>query len=75
MIQLDEHDHFNIEYEDYKNNMYFVMLNDEIEVWIRENLNSDYDLDCEDYYYYKDSSIYITFANDEDSVAFILRWI
>ena len=48
-IRIDEHDHFYKQYEDFKNNMYFLCLNDDIEKWIEENLTSRYDLNVDDY--------------------------
>ncbi len=75
-IRIDEHDHFYKQYEDFKNNMYFLFLNDDIEKWIEENLTSRYDLNVDDYYEYdRCNYIIIEFEKEEDAVAFKLRWL
>lgn len=73
-IELDE-DYYHKHWEDYKNNQYWFILNDDVEKWIKENLSGDYELDCEDHWYDRGTAIYIVFENDEDSMAFKLRWL
>lgn len=75
-IRIDEHDHFYKQYEDFKNNMYFLFLNDDIEKWIEENLTGSYDINCDGYYEYdRCNYIIIEFENEGDAVAFKLRWL
>jgi len=73
-IKIYEHNHFHKEYEDYKNNLYILMLNDDVEKWIEENLTGNYDINCDDYYEYDCCYMIIEFINDEDAMAFKLRW-
>lgn len=75
-IKINEHDHFYKQYEDRKNNMYFIFLNDDIEKWIEENLTGSYDINCDSYYEYdRCNYIIIEFEKEEDAVAFKLRWL
>ena len=74
-MKIYEHDHFHLEYEDYKNNLYILVLNDEIEKWIEENLIGSYDVDVEDYYNRLSDTVVIEFTHAEDALAFKLRWI
>ena len=75
-MEIYEHDHFYKSYEDRRNNLYILFLNDDIEKWIEENITSRYDLNMDDYYEYdRCDYIIIEFENDEDAVAFKLRWL
>ena len=75
-MKIDEHDHFYKQYEDYKNNMYFLTLNDDIEQWIAENLTGGYDINGDGYYEYdRCHFMIIEFETDEDAMAFKLRWL
>ena len=73
-MKIYEHDHFNKQYEDYKNNMYLLMLNDDIEKWIKDNLSGSYDINCDDYVSDHCDFIVIEFTNIDDAMAFKLRW-
>lgn len=74
-IKIYENDHFYKQYEDYKNNLYMLLLNDDIEKWIKENLTSSYDINGDDYYEYdRCNYIIIEFEKEEDAMAFKLRW-
>ena len=75
-IRIDEHDHFYKQYEDFKNNMYFLCLNDDIEKWIEESLTGSYDINCDGYYEYDHCNyIIMGFEKEGDAVAFKLRWL
>lgn len=74
-IKIYEYDHFYKQYEDRKNNLYMLLLNDDIEKWIKENLTSSYDINGDDYYEYdRCNYIIIEFEKEEDAMAFKLRW-
>lgn len=74
-MKIYEHDHFYKQYEDRKNNLYMLLLNDDIEKWIKENLTSSYDINGDDYYEYdRCNYIIIEFEKEEDAMAFKLRW-
>lgn len=74
-MKIYEHDHFYKQYEDYRNNMYFLILNDDVEKWIEENLAGSYDINVDDYLNYKESYIIIEFQTNEDAMAFKLMWM
>lgn len=75
-IKIYEHDHFHREWEDYKNNLYMLLLNDDVEQWVEENLTGTYDINCDDYLIDSHCGMMIIdFSNNEDAMAFILRWL
>ena len=75
-MEIYEDDHFYKSYEDRRNNLYILFLNGDIEKWIEENITSRYDLNMDDYYECdRCNYIIIEFENDEDAVAFKLRWL
>jgi hypothetical protein len=79
IIKLYEVDHFYKKYEDYKNNLYMLELNDKIIEWLDDNMIGSYDIDEDDYdtyHQYGDCDyIYIIFTEEADAVAFKLRWL
>jgi len=75
-MKIYEHDHFHKEYEDFRNNLYLTVINDDITVWLYENIIGGYDINVDDYYEYDQCNyIFIDFENEEDAVAFKLRWL
>ena len=75
-VEIHEHDHFYKTYEDYRNNLYILNLNDDIDAWIKENVKNHWDIDCEDYYQNssKCEHMFILFTDEIDAMAFKLRW-
>ncbi len=75
-MKIYEHDHFYKSYEDRRNNLYMLLLNDDIVEWMVENITGDYDINVDDYYEYdRCNFMIIEFAKEEDAVAFKLRWM
>ena len=75
-FEIYEHDHFHIEWEDMRNGLYFTVLNDDVGSWLKENLAGNYDVNCDDYLNDIDCDyLIIEFTNEEDAVAFKLRWL
>jgi len=74
-MKIYEHDHFYKTYEDRRNNLYLLMLNEDIGIWIKENLSGSYDINGDDYYEYdRCNYIIIEFEKEEDAMAFKLTW-
>lgn len=81
-FKIYEHDHFYKHYEDYKNGLYMICLNDNIEKWLDENIQTRYDINVDDYYNSRWGSaqkkvdhVIIEFIDREDAMAFKLMWI
>ena len=75
-MKIYEYDHFYKSYEDYRNNLYILILNNDVKDWLTENIISDYDINVDDYYEYdRCDYIIIEFENEIDAMAFKLRWI
>ncbi len=75
-VEIDEYDHFYRTWEDVKHGMFIIQLNDNLEKWLNENITSNYDVNCDDIY--SNSNYHfaiIEFTNEEDAMAFKLRWL
>jgi len=73
-IDINEYDHFRWHAEDAKHGLYIVYLNDNIEQWIDENIEGKYEIEYDTYFHHSLQPT-MTFENEEDAIAFKLRWI
>lgn len=75
-VKIFQEDHFIKSYEDRKNNLFIIELNNDVDQWIQKNVKGDYDLDCEELYT-SDTDIdyvYVIFEDEDDALRFKLRW-
>lgn len=79
VVEITVKVHYTWHYEDHKNNMYILYLNDDIEKWMEENIEGEWDIHNEHMSGYLVGGANMThslmFENEEDAVAFKLRWI
>ena len=75
-MKIYEYDHFHKDYEDRRNNLFLTVLNEDVGLWIHENLSGSYDITLDDYYESDECSyIFIEFETNEDAMAFKLMWL
>lgn len=77
-MEIYEDDHFYKAYEDRRNDLYILTLNDDVATWIYENMGNKYDINCDDYVNDRSQRcdfIIIEFETEEDAMAFKLRWL
>ena len=76
-FRIYEHDHFYRQYEDVRNNLFMLILNQDLEDWLEENMKGRYDVNCDDYYDTRGRSAHmiIEFTDEADAMAFRLRWL
>lgn len=74
-FKIYEYDHFYRAYEDRRNNLYILTLNDDVEKWLDKNVISTYDINCDDHYNNGDDFIIIEFKDLDDAFCFEMWWL
>ena len=79
IVKIKEYVHYKIHGEDTKHGIFVLYLNHEIEEWMKENIEGDWDICSEEVDYYDHiipppHTSSLVFENDMDALAFKLRW-
>ncbi len=74
-VEIELYDFFHLEYEDRKNGLINIIMNDDIQIWMDKNIIGHYDMNRDDFYNDGKEILIMEFIEEVDAMAFKLMWL